>query len=150
MILAPLTGGGEGGITRQMPVAVRGKAQVCSLLVAGIAGSNHTEGIYIRLLSLLCVVWVASSVTSWSPVQRSPNGYVCVCVCVWSRNFKMRRCVPYLNRNRVQTEFSALNDQAIHSVYSSLINTFMNSKAMNRTDLKYLRETQIFSHKIWS
>ena len=82
MILAPLTGGGEGGITRQMPVAVRGKAQVCSLLVAGIAGSNHTEGIYIRLLSLLCVVWVASSVTSWSPVQRSPNGYVCVCVCL--------------------------------------------------------------------
>jgi len=82
MILAPLTGGGEGGITRQMPVAVRGKAQVCSLLVAGIAGSNHTEGIYIRLLSLLCVVWVASSVTSWSPVQRSPNGYVCVCVFV--------------------------------------------------------------------
>jgi len=56
--------------------------------------------------------------------------------------------VPYLNRNRVQTEFAALNDQAVHSFHSSMINNFMNSKAVSRTDLKYLRETQIFSHNI--
>jgi hypothetical protein len=51
--------------------------------------------------------------------------------------------VSYLNRNRVQREFSALNDQTVHSFHSSLISTFMNSKAASRTDMKHIRETQI-------
>jgi hypothetical protein len=37
-----------------LPVAVRSETQFCSLLVAGIAGSNPAEGLDVRLLSLLC------------------------------------------------------------------------------------------------
>jgi len=64
------------------PVAVRSKSQVCGCLIPGIEGSNPAESMDIRPLCLLCVVWVAASVTGWTLVQRSLIG----CVCVWSRN----------------------------------------------------------------
>ena len=37
-----------------MKMAHRSKEQVCSLLFAGIAGSNPAEGMDVRLLCLLC------------------------------------------------------------------------------------------------
>ena len=40
------------------------KEYVCGRSVVVIAGSNCTEGMDIRLLCLLCVVYVAASVTS--------------------------------------------------------------------------------------
>jgi hypothetical protein len=59
-------------------MAVWSKALVCSSSIAGIASSNPAGGIAIRLLYLLCVVWVAAS---WSLVQGSPVGSVCLVVC---------------------------------------------------------------------
>jgi len=56
-------------------------AWVCSRLVAGIPRSNPAEGMAVRLLWVVCVVYVAASATSWSLVQRSPT--LCVCVCVY-------------------------------------------------------------------
>ena len=40
---------------------MRSKAQVCSLLMAGIAASNPAEGKDIRLLCLFCVVSLVAS-----------------------------------------------------------------------------------------
>jgi len=37
-------------------VAVQFKAQVCSCLIAGIAGLNLSEGMNVRLFCLLCLV----------------------------------------------------------------------------------------------
>ena len=65
-----------------IPVAVRSKAYVCACSFAGIAGSNPAADLYIRLLCLLCVVWVAPSARCCSFVQRSLMVCVCVCVCV--------------------------------------------------------------------
>ena len=39
-----------------IPVAAQSETQVCSRLNTGIAGSNPTEGIVVRLLCLSCVV----------------------------------------------------------------------------------------------
>jgi hypothetical protein len=39
-----------------IPVAVRSKASVFGLSVAGIAGSIRVEGMDVRLVCLLCVV----------------------------------------------------------------------------------------------
>jgi len=50
-------------------------------LIAGIAGSNLSDGVDICLLWLLCFVHVAAIATNWSVVQRSATG-VCACVCV--------------------------------------------------------------------
>ena len=51
-------------IDKPIPVAVRSKASVCSCLIAGIAGSNPTEGVDNLLLCSLCVVQVAASAMS--------------------------------------------------------------------------------------
>jgi len=59
------------------PMAVRSKSWVCGRTIVGNAGSNPAEGLDVRLLCLWCVVQVAASATSWSPVQRSPVGCVC-------------------------------------------------------------------------
>jgi hypothetical protein len=53
------------------------KGQFYGHSIAGIADSNPTESMGVRLLCLLCVAWVVASVKSWSPVQGSPT--VCVC-----------------------------------------------------------------------
>jgi hypothetical protein len=63
-----------------VPVAVWSKAYVCACSFAGNAGSNPAADLYIRLLCLFCVVWVAPSTTCCSFVQRSLR--VCVCVFV--------------------------------------------------------------------
>jgi hypothetical protein len=63
-------------------LAVGFEAQVCCRLVAGIVGSDPTEGIDISLLCFLCVVWIAAFAMSCSLVQRSPNWRARACVCV--------------------------------------------------------------------
>ena len=60
------------------PLAVRSKLSVCSGFVSGNAGSNTDRSIGIDVLCLLCVVYVAAGVTSWSLVRRSDTGCVCV------------------------------------------------------------------------
>ena len=59
--------------------AVKGGLQP---LDAGIAGSNPAEGMNVRLLCLLCVLYVAVSLKSLSFIQKSSTLCVCVCVCV--------------------------------------------------------------------
>jgi hypothetical protein len=66
------------------------KAYFCGCLIAGIAGSNFAEDTDVHLGCFVYGVQVAASTTSWSLVQRSPTG----CVCVWSRNLKPRRSGP--------------------------------------------------------
>jgi len=46
-----------------IPVALLAKAQVCSHLSAGIAGSNPAESMVIRLLCSLCVIKALASAT---------------------------------------------------------------------------------------
>ena len=67
---------------REQPitVAVLSKAWVCCRLIDGIAGSNPVEGTDVRLLCLLCVVWVAAPAKGL--ITRSEESYR-VCVCVW-------------------------------------------------------------------
>jgi hypothetical protein len=45
------------------PVAMLSKAYVCSRFTARTAGLNPAEGMHVRLLCLLCVVWVVASAT---------------------------------------------------------------------------------------
>jgi hypothetical protein len=47
-----------------MSVAVRSEAWVCDCSKAGIAGSISADDLDLRLLWLLCVVWVAAPATS--------------------------------------------------------------------------------------
>ena len=68
---------GISDITLPIEVAVRSNTQVCRHSITGIAGSNPAEGMYVRLLCLLCVVQVATCVTSRSQVQSS-SGWVFV------------------------------------------------------------------------
>jgi len=49
-------------------LAVPSKTEVYGRSIAGIAGSNPSEGGHVRLLCMLCVVWVAVSATCWSLV----------------------------------------------------------------------------------
>jgi len=49
---------------------------VCSRFVAGIAGSNSPESMEVRLLCLLCAVFVMPSATCWSLFQGSPTGWL--------------------------------------------------------------------------
>jgi len=44
------------------PSGLRSKVKVCGRSSDGIAGSNSAEGMDVRLLYLLCVVWVAACV----------------------------------------------------------------------------------------
>jgi hypothetical protein len=53
-----------------MPKAVRSKAYVCCRQITWIVGSNPAEGMDVRLLCLLCFVYVAASATASSLVQR--------------------------------------------------------------------------------
>ena len=41
---------------KQIPVYMQSKTLVCGRSIAGIAGSNDSEGMDVGLLSLLCVV----------------------------------------------------------------------------------------------
>jgi len=59
-------------------------------LASEIAGSNSSEDMDIRLLSLYFVVSVAASATSWSLIQRVPTGWIGGSSCVWSGNLNMR------------------------------------------------------------
>ena len=61
-------------IMRRWPISVtvRPKAWVCCRLIGGI-----------ETAWLLCVGQVAASATSWSLVQGSSTGFVCVSNCVW-------------------------------------------------------------------
>jgi len=52
----PLQIGSDMHCIQPVPVSVSSKANVCSRLIAGIAGSNLAEGMDIRLLRLFCVV----------------------------------------------------------------------------------------------
>ena len=67
-------------------MAGRSKAWDCCRSIGGIAGSNPTEGLDVRLLCLLCVVWVAFCATDGRLVHWESNR-VSVCFCVCSRNF---------------------------------------------------------------
>ena len=60
----PLQIGSDMNCIQPIPASVPSKAHICSRLIAGIAGSNFTEGMDIRLLRLLCVVFEAASATS--------------------------------------------------------------------------------------
>jgi hypothetical protein len=58
---------------RPISVAMASEAKVWSHLIAGIAGLNLTESMYVCLLCLVCVVHVVvASVMDWSFVQSSP------------------------------------------------------------------------------
>ena len=50
-------------------------------LIFEIEFSNPAEGLDVRLVCLLCAVYVAASANARSLVQRSPTVCVCVCVC---------------------------------------------------------------------
>ena len=54
-----------------MPVGVR--------LISEIEGSNPAEGMEVRLLCLLCAVYVATSAITRSG---SPTFWMCMCVCL--------------------------------------------------------------------
>ena len=45
-----------------IPVVLRSKAKVCGRCIAEVAGSNRAEGMDVRLLCLLWVVYVAASI----------------------------------------------------------------------------------------
>jgi len=47
-------------VSEKIPVPVLSRAQICSHLIVGIAGSNRAERLHIRLLF---VMWVAASAT---------------------------------------------------------------------------------------
>ena len=51
-------------------------------LISEIAGSNPAEGMDVRLLCLLCAVYVVASAKTQSLIQKSPTVCVCVCVCM--------------------------------------------------------------------
>jgi hypothetical protein len=46
--------------------------------IAGIAGSNLADGMDVRLLCLLCVVYMTPA-KNWSLVQRNPTGCTRLC-----------------------------------------------------------------------
>jgi hypothetical protein len=64
-----------------MLVAMWSKAEVCDRLIAGITGLNPAEGMDVRLLCLLCVLWVVASVMTYHTFTGVLQ-FVCVCVCV--------------------------------------------------------------------
>ena len=64
-----------------IPVVMLSNAKVCGCSSVGIAASNPTQDIDVRLFCLLRVVYVAASATEWSLVRGSPIRYVCLTVC---------------------------------------------------------------------
>jgi hypothetical protein len=58
---------------KPVPVAARSKAWVWGRSLAGIVGSNPTEGMDVCLLWMLCFVEVEVSATGWSLLQRNPT-----------------------------------------------------------------------------
>ena len=62
-------------------VAARSKVSFCDCSIAGIAGSNPTEGLYSRFLSLLRIVQLETAATGRSLVQRSTAECVCFIQC---------------------------------------------------------------------
>jgi hypothetical protein len=62
-------------------VTVRRKAWYWSHLINEIEGSNPPDGMHVRCLCLLRVVYVAASATCWSLAQRSRIRCVCIIVC---------------------------------------------------------------------
>jgi hypothetical protein len=69
------------GLELPTQVAAWSKVKVCSRSIAGTAGSKPADVIDVRLLCLLCAMYVVASATSRSLIQRSPTGYVCLSVC---------------------------------------------------------------------
>jgi hypothetical protein len=61
-----------------IPLAVLSKVQICNRLIAGSVVSNPAESMGVRLLCLLCDVYVATSEISWSPFHMSPYWF-CTC-----------------------------------------------------------------------
>ena len=53
----------------------------CSAIEEEEGASNPAEDTEIRILCLLCAVWVAASATNRSLDRRSPTGFVCQIVC---------------------------------------------------------------------
>jgi hypothetical protein len=88
---------------------------------------------YVRLLCLLCAVWIAASATGWSLVQESPSG-VCVSNCARSRYFKTRRLgpiwaaepqnikcqIPYLMKQKLQYISKQTTQQQRHIARSTV------------------------------
>ena len=72
----------RGVCKKPIPVAVRSKAWVCDDLIAGIAGSDPAEGIYLRscVFCLLCRELLLRRADH--TVQRSPIGSACFYLCV--------------------------------------------------------------------
>jgi len=62
----------------------RGGAAVCGHSLAGIAGSNRTQGLALRHLCLLCVVKVAVPATT---CHSSRGALPCVCLSVCVSNY---------------------------------------------------------------
>jgi hypothetical protein len=57
---------------QRIPVVLRSKAYFCGHSIAGIAGSNPADSMDVRLMCLLCFVYIAASATSRSLFQKSP------------------------------------------------------------------------------
>jgi hypothetical protein len=49
---------------KETPIPVTVKSKACCRMIAGVAGSKAAEGTDVRLVHLLCIVYVATSVTS--------------------------------------------------------------------------------------
>jgi hypothetical protein len=63
-------------------VAVRSKAKVYSCLTAGIAGSNPTDGMGVRLVFDVCCIGSALCDELITRLEESCQLCVCVCNCV--------------------------------------------------------------------
>ena len=67
-------------LNESTPVAARSKAWVCCSSLAGIARSIPPGHGCLSLVSVVCNQ-IEVFATDRSLVQRSPTGFVCVCVC---------------------------------------------------------------------
>ena len=75
--------------------------------MVGIAVSNPSNGMAVRPLRLLCIVYVSASATSRSLFQRSPTGCVYMCVCLILCHVEMstvRRPGPKLGSGVTETK----------------------------------------------
>jgi len=81
---------------KTIPLVVQSEAQVYSHSIAGITGSNPSEGMDVRLL-FFCDVKVVTFATGRSLAQRSLTGCVSVNVCD-TETSTMRRTGPEFGR----------------------------------------------------